>query len=76
MQEAWAKLAKEHGLEKYAFEKATWGFLGFVLGRDYNVVISMSKARRLGWTGYNDSWDALEECFDELEREKILPKTK
>ena len=76
VQEAWAKLAKEHGLEKEAFEKATWGFLGFVLGRDYSVVLSMSKARRFGWTGYIDSWDALEECFDELEGEKILPPTK
>ena len=25
---------------------------------------------------YIDSWDALSECFDELEREKILPSTK
>ena len=24
---------------------------------------------------YVDSWDALSECFDELEQEKILPKT-
>ncbi len=52
VKEAWGKLASSHGLEKDAFEKATWGFLGFVLGRDYNLVISMSKARKLGWTGY------------------------
>lgn len=25
---------------------------------------------------YIDSWDALTECFDELEAEKILPKSK
>lgn len=52
MKKAWDKLASSHGLEKDAFEKATWGFLGFVLGRDYNLVISMSKARKLGWAGY------------------------
>lgn len=51
MRKAWDKLVETHGLEKDAFEKATWGFLGFVLGRDYNVVISMSKARKWGWTG-------------------------
>lgn len=51
VKKAWEKLAQRDGLEKCSFEKATWGFLGFVLGRDYNVVISMSKARRLGWTG-------------------------
>ncbi|KAK4697383.1 hypothetical protein P7C71_g677, partial [Lecanoromycetidae sp. Uapishka_2] len=76
VKQAWDKLQAEHGLEKDAFEKATWGFLGFVLGRNYNVVISMSKARKLGWTGYIDSWDALTECWDELEKEKILPSTK
>jgi len=51
VKKAWEKLAQRDGLEKDSFEKATWGFLGFVLGRDYDVVISMSKARKLGWTG-------------------------
>ncbi|KAI9877297.1 MAG: hypothetical protein M1830_004308 [Pleopsidium flavum] len=76
VKKAWDKLAQKDGLEKDSFEKATWGFLGFVLGRDYDVVISMSKARKFGWTGYIDSWDALSECLDELGAEKILPKTK
>ena len=26
--------------------------LGFYLGRNYNIVISMSKARKFGWTGW------------------------
>ena len=51
VRKAWEELQKQHGLDEDAFQKATWGFLGFVLGRNYNVVISMSKARRLGWTG-------------------------
>ena len=76
VQDAWKKLAERDGLEKDAFEKATWGFLGFVLGRNYGLVISMSKARRFGWTGYVDSWDALSECLDELEQEKMLPAVK
>ncbi|KAK5011621.1 hypothetical protein LTR39_004485 [Cryomyces antarcticus] len=71
---AWKKLAEREGLEHDAFEKATWGFLGFVLGRNFDLVISMSKARKAGWTGYVDSWDALSECLDELAEEKVLPK--
>lgn len=51
VKEAWARLAERDGLEKESFEKATWQFLGFVLGRDYDVVISMTKSRKLGWTG-------------------------
>jgi hypothetical protein len=45
-----------------------------VLGRNYDIVISMSKARKFGWTGYKDSWEALEETFDELAKEGIMPK--
>ena len=48
---SWEKLQARGGLEKDAFEKATWDFLGFVLGRNYSIVISMSKARRYGWRG-------------------------
>ena len=51
VQNAWHKLAKRDDLEKDSCHKASWDFLGFVLGRNYNVVLSMSKARKLGWTG-------------------------
>lgn len=52
VQKAWETVARREGLDKSAFEKATWQFSGFVLGKNYDLVISMSKARRLGWTGY------------------------
>lgn len=74
VKEAWKKIAEREGLETDVFEKATWGFLGFILGRNYDIVISMSKARKFGWTGYVDTWESLEESFDELAREKIVPK--
>lgn len=76
VKDAWAKIAEREGVEKGALEKATWGFLGFVLGREYNIVISMSKARKFGWTGYVDTWESFEETFDELEKEKVIPKAK
>lgn len=74
VKEAWAKLVERQGLEKDGLEKATWGFLGFVLGREYNLVISMSKARKLGWNGYVDTWESLDECFNELGDERVIPK--
>lgn len=73
VKDAWERLAAREGLEKKTFENATWAFLGFILGRNYDIVISMSKARKLGWTGYVDSWDALEESFNDLSQEKIAP---
>lgn len=73
---AWEKLAEREGLKKEALEMATWTFLGFVLGRNYDLVSSMSKARKAGWMGYRDTWESLEEVFEELEDAKILPKVK
>jgi hypothetical protein len=51
VKEAWERLAEREGLQRDAFEKATWAFVDFVLGRDYDIVQSMSKARAAGWTG-------------------------
>ncbi|KAI4142537.1 MAG: hypothetical protein L6R39_004898, partial [Caloplaca ligustica] len=75
VKKAWEQVVAREGLEKDGLKKATWGFLGFVLGRNYDIVISMSKARKLGWTGYVDTWDSLSECFSDLEMDKVLPKT-
>lgn len=47
----WEILQARDGLDKDAFEKLTWAFSGFVLGRNYSAVLSVSKARRYGWTG-------------------------
>ena len=69
----WKKLAQREGLEHEAFEQATWGFLGFVLGRAYDLVISMNKARRAGWVGYEDTFQSLSQSFDDLAAEKVLP---
>lgn len=71
---AWEEMAVREGLEKDALGMATWGFAKFVLGRDFNLVISMSKARKLGWTGYKDTWENFEEVLDELEKNKVLPR--
>ncbi|KAF2141185.1 uncharacterized protein K452DRAFT_271836 [Aplosporella prunicola CBS 121167] len=76
VRDAWATLARRHGLDEDAIEKATWGFAAFVLGRDYDLVANMSKARKLGWTGYADSWESFEEVFGELEDAKVLPRSK
>ena len=72
VKKAWEKIAKEKGFEKDGLEKATWDFLNFVLGRNFHLVISMSKARKLGWMGYVDTWESFEEAFDRLKQENIV----
>jgi nucleoside-diphosphate-sugar epimerase len=71
---AWERLAQREGLDRGAFDKATWAFLGFVLGRKFDLVISMSKARECGWTGYRDTWESLRDVFEQMKRAGYLPK--
>jgi len=71
---AWERVAQREGLDKTAFDKATWPFLGFVLGRNFDLVISMSKARACGWKGYRDTWESLREVFEEMKAAGVLPK--
>ncbi|CAI4217743.1 unnamed protein product [Parascedosporium putredinis] len=51
VRQAWARLAERHGLQQDALEKATWSFLALVLGRNFDLVINTTKARKAGWTG-------------------------
>ncbi|KAL4992381.1 hypothetical protein BDW68DRAFT_196228 [Aspergillus falconensis] len=69
----WAQVRDKYGLDQKAWEKATWNFLTVALGRDWSCVGTMSKARKLGWTGYADTWDELVDFFEALEKEGILP---
>ena len=70
MRKAWEKVAEREGLSKDALAKATWGFFGFVLRRNCNLVTDMSKVKKLGWAGrvliffFHVRWvaDALQVC--------------
>ncbi|KAK3899412.1 Iridoid synthase [Staphylotrichum tortipilum] len=75
VKKAWERLAEREGLQRDAFEKATWDFTDYVLGRKYNAMLSVSKAREAGWTGYQDSWKSLSDVFGEMEAAGVLSKT-
>lgn len=74
VKDAWTLLADREGLDREALSKASWAFAGFAWGRDYNNVLSMSRSRKLGWTGYLNSWDNLESILNTLGKEKVIPK--
>jgi nucleoside-diphosphate-sugar epimerase len=51
VRKAWQRLAEREKLQADALDQGTWAFIDFVLGRNYDIVVSMSKAREAGWTG-------------------------
>jgi hypothetical protein len=76
VKKACEKFQKQYDLDKEAWEKATWAFMAFAIRRDNDCIVSMSKARMFGFTGYQDTWESFEGAFDELEKDGILPPTK
>lgn len=76
MKKVWDDIAAREGLEQKAFEQATWAFLDFVLGRSYDLVLNMTEARKMGFEGFVDTWEAFDETFTELEGAGVLPKIK
>lgn len=73
--EAWRTIRDQCDLDQSAWDNATWGFMAMAFGRKFSTVASMSKARRFGWTGYEDTWEAFDRTFAILEKEKILPSS-
>ncbi|KFA50874.1 hypothetical protein S40293_02453 [Stachybotrys chartarum IBT 40293] len=76
VKKAWEALASREGLHMNGLAQANWQFLSGVLGRDYDLVLSMSKAREAGWTGYEDTWYSFLRTFEELEAANVIPKCK
>ncbi|KAI0554078.1 NAD(P)-binding protein [Xylaria curta] len=72
---AWHSLRTKHDLDQGAWDDATWSFLHFLLGREYSCVASMSKARKMGFYQYADTWDEFQHTLNELEVAKMLPPT-
>ncbi|KAK4171344.1 hypothetical protein QBC36DRAFT_391177 [Triangularia setosa] len=68
VKKVWERLVERERLQEDGLEKGTWGL-------DFDLVISMSKAREFGWTGYQDTWKVFSDVFGELESAKVLPQT-
>ena len=48
-------MCEREGLDEKAFEEGTFAFADVVIGRNCPVMWSMTKARKMGWTGHQDS---------------------
>lgn len=79
----WAKDKKavwEAICDKYACPQAkttwdagTWGFQDWVFQRTWSATLSVSKARKFGWTGYLDSYESFTHAIDQFVRLGQIP---
>lgn len=72
---AWAELAAHHQLQGSAFEHAedTFGLLDAEILGPWGRVLSMNKNRRLGWHGFVDTRESIEEVIREMARLRLVP---
>jgi hypothetical protein len=71
---AWRNIAQKHALVEADVEKlASWWHTDADLGRELECVNDMTKSRKLGFHGFQETRASFFELFDRLRREKIIP---
>ncbi len=71
---AWAALAAKHDLAEPDITRlASWWHTDGDLGRALECVNDMTRSRRLGFTGFQETSASFFELFDQLRQARILP---
>jgi nucleoside-diphosphate-sugar epimerase len=58
---------------KATWEAGTWAFQDWVFQRTWSATLSVSKARKFGWTGYLDSFDSFAHAIDQFVKLAQIP---
>ena len=74
-QKIWEQLCDDAGVPqaKASWAAGTWQYQDWVFGRTWSATLSMSKARKFGFNGYVDSFDAFVKTFEKMKDLKQLP---
>lgn len=71
----WNKICDDAGVPdaKASWDAGTWAFQDWVFQRTWSATLSMSKARKFGFTGYIDSFQSFTDAFDEFVQRGQIP---
>lgn len=73
--ELWNQLIKEHQLQSIPFSKLVgWNYGQFVFTPTFDIISSMTKARRFGFHDVVDSKAMFINQFDQLRHERVIPE--
>ena len=71
----WADLVTQYGLQPIAYEQlVNWNYGAFVFTPEYDIISSMTKARRFGFHDIVDSKEMFLRQFDQLREERVIPE--
>lgn len=73
--QVWDRICDKHGSPgcKATFESGTWAFQDWVFRRTWPTPLSISKARKFGWTGHLDSYDSFIDAFNKFRELGQIP---
>jgi len=72
---AWEELCDDAGCPeaKHTWYAGTWQYQDWVFGRTWSATLDMSKARKYGYKGYVNSYQAFTETFGRMRELKQIP---
>lgn len=69
----WEAICKKYGGDPKAFDWGTWKFFDWGIGKAWPTLSSITKARKLGWTRYDDTYDSWIDTYCAFENAGVLP---
>jgi hypothetical protein len=70
----WDRICEKYGGKPEAFDWGTWQFFDWAVGKAWPTISSITKARKYGWTRYDDTYDTWIETFRAFENAGVLPR--
>lgn len=71
--DVWRSICLKYGGEPSAWDWGSWFYFDWATSRGWLTVSSVEKARRFGWTRYDDSYEAWIATYKAFENMGILP---
>lgn len=69
----WERVVAKNGGNPEAFDWATWDILDWGLGESWLAMTTVAKARKFGWTRFDDTYDTWIQTFRSFENAGVLP---
>jgi hypothetical protein len=70
----WDRIVSQHELRRIPYDQiVSWGYGDFVFGAGFDIISSMTKARRYGFHEVRDTEEMFFRMFDELRASKMIP---
>lgn len=74
-EESWEQIVVKYELKHNKLQEiTTLGFVELWMGKEYDALEDMNKAREAGWIGWRNTVKSYYQLFDELKELKVIPK--